>query len=216
MTIKALVLCERSQTLTKQLRFRGIDAYSLDIEASYEKNDYWHKYHIKSCYKEFLEYRLEEINPHVIYAFTPCVYLSNVGNRHYSLKHNTLEKVQARLEKREQDLSWFLHLLENQYARHICLENPVGYVNRFIKPSQVVHPHFFGAKHQKRTCLWMKNLPCLKRTQYLKDDEIIRNWVDQQGGSNQVERSRRRSKLDEHFAYQIAKQHTEYLVELYK
>ena len=215
MTIRALVICERSQILTKQLRFRGIDAYSLDIEASYEKNDYWHKYHIQADYKEFLEYRLHEINPHVIYAFTPCIYLSNVSNRHYSLKCNSIQKVQARLEKREQDLAWFLHLLQNEYAKHVCMENPVGYVNAHVKPSQIVHPHFFGAKHNKRTCLWMRNLPTLKRTHYLKDDQIIKNWVDKQGGSSQAERSKLRSKLDHYFAYEIARQHAQFLKAIY-
>tara|TARA_R100000152_G_C6758237_1_gene182110 strand:- start:632 stop:1282 length:651 start_codon:yes stop_codon:yes gene_type:complete len=216
MTIKALVICERSQILTEQLRRFGIEAYSLDIDASYCKDESMHQYHIESCYKEFLEYRLHEIDPDVIYAFTPCIYLSNAGLKHYSLKHNPLEKVNARKEKREEDLAWFLHLLENQYATHMCLENPVGYVNSHVKPSQVVHPHFFGARHNKRTCLWMKNLPTLKRTHYIKDEDIIRGWVDKQGGSSQAERSRRRSKLDSHFAYQIARQHSQYLKAIYR
>jgi hypothetical protein len=42
----------------------------------------------------------------------------------------------------------------------VAVENPVGYVNTiWRKPDQIVHPYYFGEPVQKRTCLWLKNLP---------------------------------------------------------
>ena len=43
----------------------------------------------------------------------------------------------------------------------ICIENPVGFMNHFLPPSQVIHPYYFGDSDKKRTCLWLKNLPKL-------------------------------------------------------
>ena len=48
-------------------------------------------------------------------------------------------------------------------AEKVCVENPVGYMNTiFRKPDQIIHPYFFGVPVQKRTCLWVRNLPILE------------------------------------------------------
>jgi len=86
----------------------------------------------------------------VMIAFPPCTYLSCAANRVW---HKP-----GRAEKREKALQFFLSLY-NADIEKICIENPMGYVNTaFRKPDQIIHPYYFGDKHLKRTCLWLKNL----------------------------------------------------------
>lgn len=57
----------------------------------------------------------------------------------------------------------------------IMIENPVGWMNStYRKPDQIIHPYYFAESendtenyHTKRTCLWLKNLEPLKRTNNL-------------------------------------------------
>ena len=57
-------------------------------------------------------------------------------------------------------------------APRIAVENPVGFMNSaFRKADQIIHPYYFAESesddenyHEKRTCLWLKGLPPLKRT----------------------------------------------------
>lgn len=53
----------------------------------------------------------------------------------------------------------------------IAVENPVGFMNSaYRKADQIIHPYYFAESeedsenyHKKRTCLWLKGLPLLKR-----------------------------------------------------
>ena len=48
----------------------------------------------------------------------------------------------------------------------IAIENPVGIMSTaYRKPDQIINPWQFGHKEQKRTCLWLKNLPLLEATE---------------------------------------------------
>ena len=54
------------------------------------------------------------------------------------------------------------------------IENPVGYLNtHYRKPDQIIHPWQFGHSVNKKTCLWLKNLPLLKPTNIVEKDEIV-------------------------------------------
>ena len=57
-------------------------------------------------------------------------------------------------------VEFFMHLYEAN-IQHKCIENPVGYINRLIKPTQIIQPYEFGDSESKRTCLWLTNLPKL-------------------------------------------------------
>ena len=103
----------------------------------------------------------------MIIAFPPCTYLTNAGTRHYSLKCNTVKKVEARLKEREKAKDFFM-MFANADCKKIAIENPVGYINTYFrKPDQIIHPYFFGDNVQKRTCLWLKGLPKLTPTAML-------------------------------------------------
>ena len=107
----------------------------------------------------------------MIIAFPPCIYLTNVATRHYSLKCNPVEKVEARKLKRIEAAKFFM-LFANTDCDKIAIENPVGWMNsHYRKPDQIIHPYYFGDNAKKRTCLWLKGLPKLIHTDMLPEPE---------------------------------------------
>jgi hypothetical protein len=51
----------------------------------------------------------------------------------------------------------------------IAIENPVGCMSRvWRKPDQIIQPYYFGDAERKTTCLWLKNLPKLTKTNIVK------------------------------------------------
>ena len=99
----------------------------------------------------------------LIVGFPPCTYLSYAytGANRYSI---------GRLQNKIDALQFFLNLWAAP-AKHICLENPLGYVSQGLLPhSQIIEPYYFGHNYKKRTCLWLKNLPLL---QYRISDDLF-------------------------------------------
>ena len=126
-------------------------------------------------------------------AHPPCTYLSNAGMGAFS---------SDRYRKSEEAIEFFKFLY---YAPifHICIENPVGYMNtHFHIEDQIIHPYYFGDPYLKRTCLWLKNLPRLVHTNRLSKPKGVGiyksgskkgksyHWTDGVGGR---ERSKLRS-----------------------
>lgn len=160
----------------------------------------------------------------MIIAFPPCTYLSSVGTRHYSLKHNSAEKVIDRIDKREAAAIFFMRFaLAN--CNKIAIENPQGHMSKvFRKPDQTISPYMFASStddtenyHQKRTCLWLKGLECLKTNQ-LPPPKPIKRYINKNGkyknvtwemivtGKNQKERAKNRSKTFPGIAKAMAEQ----------
>lgn len=113
--IKILVACEESQAVTKELRKLGHEAYSCDIEPQSGGHDEWH---IQEDVLPLLNGRCEfktidgevhkiEDRWDMIIAFPPCTYLTSAGTRHYSLRVNPIEKVEARIKERKRQLNSF-------------------------------------------------------------------------------------------------------------
>ena len=70
--------------------------------------------------------------------------------------------------------------------------------NRYRKPDQIINPYDFGDDASKKTCLWLKNLPSLKPTDYVKPRIIDgkRRWSNQtDSGQNRLTPSEDRAKL---------------------
>jgi len=217
---KVLIACEESQAVTKEMRVLGIEAYSCDIEPCSGGHPEWH---IQGDVTPLLEQEWD-----MIIAFPPCTYLTNAGTRHYSRRINSEEKVLEREKKREEAVRFFMQFV-NAKCNRIAIENPVGYMNSFYrKPDQIIHPYYFGEAVQKRTCLWLKNLPLLEHTNMLPKPEPIYicqgdkckgkriNWCEalKTGGGlrclfgrgTQVERAKAGSKTFEGIAKAMASQ----------
>lgn len=86
--------------------------------------------------------------------FPPCTYLCSSG-MHWTVRG-------LRDPQLTEDALEFVHLLMSADIEHIAVENPVGSISsRIRKPDQIIHPWQFGHGEQKKTCLWLKNLPLL-------------------------------------------------------
>lgn len=78
----------------------------------------------------------------------------------------------------------------------IAIENPVCVMSTlYRKPDQIINPWQFGHPEQKKTCLWLKNLPRLTETNNVYEDmmslpvkERTRIW--QLGSGHAKERSK--------------------------
>lgn len=88
----------------------------------------------------------------------PCTFLSCAGTRHL-FKDGRLDP--GRFEKGKHAAEFFLKCY-NANSPRVCVENPVIF-NAFQlpKPTQIIHPFYFGDPYYKRTCLWLRGLPQL-------------------------------------------------------
>ena len=170
--------CEESQRVCIEFRNKGHEAYSCDIIECSGNHPEWHVMgDVIPLLDGDCEFKTTDGIKHkidgkwdMIIAFPPCTYLTSAGTRHYSLKCNPPEKVAARIEKRNEAEQFFLKIA-NADCERIAIENPVGYMNtHWRKPNQIIHPYYFASSKndtenyfQKRTCLWLKNLPVLDR-----------------------------------------------------
>lgn len=176
-SLKVLIACEESQRVCIEFRKLGHEAYSCDIEECSGGHPEWHiQADVLPLLNGNCSFRTVDGMEHridgswdMIIAFPPCTYLTSAGTRHYSLKCNPVEKVRQRELEREKAADFFLRFA-NADCEHIAIENPVGYMNtHWRKPSQIIHPYYFGDNAKKRTCVWLKGLPELKPTNMLPE-----------------------------------------------
>ena len=174
--MKVLIACECSQTVCKEFRALGHEAYSCDIEKCYGGHPEWH---IKGDCLEILEggqmFKTEDGSAHnvdkwdLIIAHPPCTYLSNAATSKHSLKSSTLEEINERTAKRIQAQEFFMKFA-NSNCEKIAIENPVGVMSTvYRKPDQIIEPYQFADSVNdtenyitKRTCLWLKGLKPLQ------------------------------------------------------
>jgi len=143
--IKILVACEESQAVTIEFRKLGFEAFSCDIQDCSGDHPEWH---IKGDVLEQLDKDWD-----VMIAFPPCTHLAVSGAAWFEEK---------RKDGRQKEGIDFFMSIANAQIKHIAIENPVGIMSGIYKrPTQIIHPYYFGDEAQKTTCLWLKNLPPL-------------------------------------------------------
>lgn len=191
--MKVLIVCECSQTVCKEFRLLGHEAYSCDIEKCYGGYPKWH---IQKDVLKILEYRsvsffTQDGEGHtvdkwdLIIAHPPCTYLSNAATSKHSLKSSTLEEINERTAKRVQAQEFFMRIV-NSNCERIAIENPVGVMNTvYRKPDQIIEPYQFAESEDdkenyvtKRTCLWLKGLKPLKTNDLPRPDnaQLYGRW----------------------------------------
>lgn len=154
--MKILVACEESQAVTKAFRSKGHEAYSCDLQECSGGHPEWHM--IRNV-QEVLHQGWD-----MLIAFPPCTYLSNAGARWLYAKG---ELNQSRYEKGLRAKAFFMMLL-NAPIKHICIENPIpSRIYNLPEPSQTIQPFYFGHPYSKKTNLWLKRLPPLKKTKII-------------------------------------------------
>jgi hypothetical protein len=145
--MRILVACEESQVVCKAFRERGHEAYSCDIQECSGGHPEWHicddvTYHLSSGWD-------------LMIAHPPCTFLSRIGMQHKSRS----EEIKAYREDQELKAIRFVKLLWHCPIPKVCIENPVGRLNtQWRKPSQIVHPYYFGDGEMKETCFWLRGL----------------------------------------------------------
>lgn len=183
--MKVLVACECSQTVCKEFRQLGHEAYSCDVEPSYGGYPEWHI--MGDCIDIIngsLSFMTDDGINHsigtewdLIIAHPPCTYLSNAATRSHSIKRNTIEYINARTEKRIRAQEFFMQFTKANCDK-IAIENPVGVMSTvYRKPDQIIEPYQFAESENdkenyqtKRTCLWLKGLQPLKINDLARPD----------------------------------------------
>lgn len=166
--MKILIACEESQTVCKAFRALGFEAYSCDIQEC----SGWHpEWHIQG--DALIEAYSGKYD--LMIAHPPCTYLSNAWASHL-YKWGVLNQ-----ERYEKGLEWkvFFEKLLNAPIKHIAVENPIqSTVFGIRKYDQTVEPYYFGDPHKKRTCLWLKNLPPIEKTNVVEPQAvgIYQSW----------------------------------------
>jgi len=165
--MKVLIACEESQVVCIEFRKRGHEAYSCDIIDCSGGHSEWH---IKEdCLKI-----IEREHWDMMIAHPPCTYLANSGVQY-------LHKDITRWKKMEDAKVFFMKLLNADIEKK-CIENPVPHKYAGLpKYTQIIQPYYFGDAVQKKTCLWLINLPLLKATKIV---EKGKNYIGKDGKSN--------------------------------
>lgn len=194
--MNVLVACEESQRVCIAFREKGHNAFSCDIQECSGGHPEWHiqgdvlkilnPKHIQiidnnSAYGFYgIQFQTMDGASHKIYnkwdliiAHPPCTYLSNAGNAYFNIDRYG-EKAIERYNERTKAAIFFMNFVLAD-CKCIAVENPVGYMNtHYRKPNQIIQPYYFATSefdeenyHLKTTCLWLKNLPVLKRTSQL-------------------------------------------------
>lgn len=202
---KILIACEESQTVCKEFRKLGHAAYSCDL---LDCSGGHPEYHIKGDVLYLLTEHWD-----LIIAHPPCTYLTVSGNRWYDIEKYGKKAVQ-RYKDREKAINFFMEFV-NVECDHVAIENPVGIMSTlYRRPDQIIQPYMFGDPYEKRTCLWLKNLPLLEPANMVQPEERIKfdsgksmpKWYADAWKLPKEERSRIRSKTFIGIAEAMAKQ----------
>ena len=141
-----LIACEESQTVTKEFRRLGYEAFSCDIIPCNGGYPEWH------LQQDVIPLLQEEWD--MIIAFPPCTHLAVSGARWFK---------QKRKDGRQQRGIDFFMQFTNCKCDRIAIENPISIISTFWrKPDQIIQPWQFGHGETKATCLWLKGLPKLR------------------------------------------------------
>ena len=155
--MRVLVACEVSGIVRDAFAAKGHDAWSCDILPTESEGN-----HIQDDVLKHLDKSWD-----LMIAHPPCTYLSVAGNAFFNINKYG-DKAKKRILLRSEAINFFKNLYNCNISK-ICMENPVGFLNTlWKKPSQIIHPYFFGDPEKKRTCLWLKNLKPLIHTKIVE------------------------------------------------
>ena len=230
--MKVLVACEESQRVCSAFRARGHEAYSCDIIDPSGGHLEWHikgdvlpilnpyntdpdgDTHTTGILFKTMDGAMHFVSKwDLIIAHPPCTYLTVTGNRWFNVEKYG-DKAIERLKLREEAVDFFM-AFANADCDHIAIENPIGIMStRWRKPDQIVQPYWFGDPFEKRTCLWLKGLPKLKKTNEVQPEEraqyksgkTLPAWFAAASSLPPAERSRIRSQTFPGFAEAMAEQ----------
>ena len=217
---RILIACEESDEVRGRFEKLGFDAWSCDIQPNRNINAKHYQCDV---------FEIINDNWDAMIAFPPCTHLAVSGSQWFEQK--------IKDGRQKEGIDFFLKIAKAN-IKHIAIENPIGIMSKnYMPPSQIIQPYYFGDKAQKTTCLWLKNLPKLyhNATPNLFDDIITHTdkgefieWIDKKTGKLKKqplwyaqarslkgeERSKVRSKTFPGIADAMAKQWSDYILNL--
>lgn len=178
--MKVLVACEFSGIVRDVFAERGHDAWSCDLLPTERPGN-----HIQGDVLEVLGQGWD-----LMIAHPPCTYLSNAGARFlYPKGKLNTSRLQLGLKAKE-----FFMAIYNANISRVCIENPIpSGVYLLPRYDQLIQPYYFGDPMQKRTCLWLRNLPPLMSTaicETAQSTKIAGNWFNKGGKDRQKNRAK--------------------------
>lgn len=142
--MRILVACEFSGRVRDAFIARGHDAVSCDLLPTESPGP-----HIQGDALDVLGDGWD-----MMVAFPPCTHLCVSGARWWKEKQS---------DGRQQGAIEFFCRFMDAPVEKIAVENPVGILSSaYRKPDQYIQPFWFGDTVQKKTGLWLKNLPPLQ------------------------------------------------------
>jgi hypothetical protein len=157
--MRVLIGCEYSGTVRDAFTERGHDAMSCDLLPT-ESEGLHYQGDIFDLLTEGAEWDLIILHP-------PCTALTVAGNKWYG-------EGQPRYDERLAAAEWTeeLWLQANKVSPRVCLENPVGVLNRLtcIPKATYVQPYEHGHLEQKKTGLHLHGLAPLQPTNNVYDE----------------------------------------------
>lgn len=178
--MRVLIACEYSGRVRDAFAKLGHDAWSCDIIPTETEGN-----HYEGSVLDILNDGWD-----LMIAHPPCTYLSNAGAR-FLYPKGILN--QERLAKGLLAKEFFMQLY-NANIPKIAIENPIpSRVYGLPQYTQTIQPYEYGHPLQKRTCLWLKNLPKLTPTNIVNERQstkVAGNWFNKGGKDRQKERAR--------------------------
>lgn len=194
--MNVLIACEESQRVCTAFRERGHRAFSADIQECSGGHPEWHilgdvlpiingncEFTLQNGERERQEGKWD-----LIIAHPPCTHLAVSGARWFKEGRKPISL--------QDDAAKFFMKFINADCDKIAVENPICIMStRYRKPDQIINPYQFGHLEQKKTCLWLKNLPKLQETNNVYEDmmklpEKERAKVWWMGSNHSKERSK--------------------------
>lgn len=202
--MRILIACEQSGVVREAFRRRGWQAWSCDIQPAEDLGPHFSMDALEA---------IEDLGPwDLMIAHPPCTYLS-VSGMHWTTRG-------LRDPALTEDALAFVQALMNAPIKHIAIENPVSVIStRIRKPDQIIQPWEFGHDASKKTCLWLKNLPKLERTNVVPPSRVVNGklrWGNQtDSGQNRLSpgpgRAKARARTYEGIAEAMADQWGRYV-----
>lgn len=151
--MRVLIACEYSGRVRDAFIALGHDAISCDLLPTDSPGPHIQGDCVEAITSDYWD---------LIIVHPPCTALTVAGNSTYG-------EGMAKYSERLIAVDWTVKLFElaKKHAESICMENPVGVLPRMggLKCSQYIQPYMFGHMEQKKTGLWLHNLPKLVETE---------------------------------------------------
>lgn len=169
------VICEFSGVVRRALRELGHDAWSFDLLPAEDGSP---------CHVAGDALQHDYTGWDMAICHPPCTNLAVSGALHFERK----------LQEDKQciyDAAEFAIKLWNLPFPQLALENPIGLLSNWKKPSQIIQPWMFGELETKTTCFWLRGLPRLVPTKIIpKEYRKGRTHYESPGPDRWARRSR--------------------------